>query len=77
MVGLTNAAEGVGRAEQQFNAAAERIARMPLSTPGPGDRVELSAAAAALLESKNNFEANTRMAKVIGDFEQASIDGLS
>ena len=76
MVGLTHALEGVARSEQQFNVAAERIARMPLSTPGPGDRVELSAAAAALLESKNNFEANTRMAKVIGEVEQASIDGL-
>ena len=76
MVGLTHAVEGLAHSEQQFNAAADTIARMPLSTPGPGDRVELSAAATALLESKNNFEANTRMAKVAGEFEQALLDEL-
>jgi hypothetical protein len=76
MVGFTQALQGLARSEAQFNVTADRIARLPLSTAGAGDSVDLSAAAVALLQARNNFEANTKLIKVADQMEQALLDAI-
>jgi flagellar hook protein FlgE len=74
MVQLTSALTGLHTAQAQFNAAASKISRAPV-TSGPGsDSVDLSAAAVALLQSRNNFEANTKLVKAADEMERALID---
>ena len=74
MVGLTNALEGMARSEAQFNRAADRIAHLPPAQPKQGDQVDLSTEAVALLQSKNSFEANTKVVKVADQMEQTLLD---
>jgi flagellar basal body rod protein FlgG len=62
---LSSALEGMSRAEVQLNKAAVDIARAPVDT------VDLSAAMVALLESRNSFEANTRVFKVAADMQKS------
>lgn len=75
MVGLTNALEGMARSEAQFNKAADRIAHLPPAQPRQqGDQVDLSTEAVALLQSKNSFEANTKVFKVADQMDQTLLD---
>ena len=76
MVGLTSALEGLSRSEAQFNQAARSIASAPLSAKG-SDTVDLSSAAVALLEARNNFEANTQLIKISDEIEKSLIDTLA
>ena len=71
---LSSALEGMSRAETQFNKAAGDIARAPVTSPSGGDVVDLSASAVALMESKNSFEANSKVFQVA---DQMSKDLLS
>ena len=57
---LSSALEGMSRAETQLNKVSGDIARAPLASSG-GDVVDLSASMVALMESKNSFEANTKV----------------
>jgi len=75
MIGLTAALEGLTHSEAQFNQAARSIARAPLSA-GQSDTVDLSAAAVALLEARNNFEATTKFIKTSNEMERSLIDTL-
>ena len=75
MVGLTSALDGLPRSEAQFNQAARTIARAPLAAGT--DTVDLSTAAAALLEARNNFEANTQIIKISDQLEQTLINALA
>ena len=59
-IGMIQSATGMQRAEGQLNQAAQAIA-----TP-QGDSVDLSAQAVALIQAKNNFEANLKTLQ-IGD----------
>ena len=59
-IGMIQSATGLERAEGQLNQAAQAIA-----TP-QGDSVDLSAQAVALIQAKNNFEANLKTLQ-IGD----------
>ena len=62
-IGMIQSAIGMQRAEGQLNQAAQAIA----TPPGPqADSVDLSAQAVALIQAKNNFEANLK-ALQIGD----------
>ena len=52
---------GLSRAETQLNTTADRIAKSPLSdtsNPQPGDSVDLSAEMVALIQSRQNYDAN-------------------
>jgi hypothetical protein len=75
MVGLSAALEGLSRSEMQFDQAASSIARTPVAAQGQ-DAVDLSAAAVALLQARNNFEANTKMIKVADQMEQMLLNVL-
>ncbi|HLJ44453.1 MAG TPA: flagellar basal body rod C-terminal domain-containing protein [Bryobacteraceae bacterium] len=58
---FSSALQGLSSAETQLNTAAEHIARAPVSVtsaPSPGDSVDLSAEMVALMESRQNFDAN-------------------
>ena len=59
-IGMIQSVTGMQRAEGQLNQAAQAIA-----TP-QGDSVDLSAQAVALIQAKNNFEANLKTLQ-IGD----------
>jgi flagellar hook protein FlgE len=59
-IGMIQSATGMQRAEGQLTQAAQAIA-----TP-QGDSVDLSAQAVALIQAKNNFEANLKTLQ-IGD----------
>jgi flagellar hook protein FlgE len=75
MVGLTSALEGLTRSEALFTKAARTIAQATLSA-GATDTVDLSGAAVALLEARNNFEATTKFIKTSSDMDQGLINAL-
>jgi flagellar basal body rod protein FlgC len=67
---LSSALDGMSRAETQFNKAARDIARAPVDT------VDLSAAMVSLLESRNNFEANTKVFKIADDMSKTLLNAV-
>ncbi len=71
MSGLLPALSGLLHTSAQFDQAASRIARAPVA---PADSIDLSVAAAALLESKNNFEANSKIIQAIDETQHVLID---
>jgi len=74
MVGLTTTAlEGLKRSEQQLNQAATQVARAFVPQPAQ-DTVDLSSAAVAVLQAKNNFEANTKLIKIADQMDQTLIN---
>jgi flagellar basal body rod protein FlgC len=60
---LSSALEGMSRAETQLDKADSDIVRAPVASSG-GDVVDLSASMVALMESKNSFEANTKVFQI-------------
>ena len=66
---FTTSVNAIQQAEAQVEDVARRLARPPLTTPtataaqAPKDTVELSAAAVALLLSRNAVEANVDVIK--------------
>ena len=67
---ISSALEGMSRAETQLNKAASEIARAPVLDSQGGDILDLSAAMVALLQSRNNFEANTNVLKVADELSK-------
>jgi hypothetical protein len=64
-IGMIQSLQGLQSSEAQFNQAAQNIAEWPASPSAPkGDSVDLSQQAVALIQSKNNFEANIAALKV-------------
>jgi flagellar hook protein FlgE len=77
MIGFTASLEGLSRSEAQFNQAAWQVARSSEATaPGGQDTVDLSAAAVAMLQAKNNFDANTKAIKVGDEMQQYLLDAI-
>ena len=73
---LSSALQGMSRAETQLNKTAVDIARAPVVPPGGGDIVDLSAAMVALLQSRNSFEANTKVFKVADEMSKTLLNVL-
>ena len=73
---VSSALDGMSRAETQLNKAASDIARFPVASSGEGDIVDLSASMLALIESRNNFEANTKVLKVADEMSRDLISLL-
>jgi len=71
MLGLIPALEGLVHSSAQVDQAANNVVRATLA---PADQVDLSAAAIALLESRNNFEANSKVAQVSEQMEQSLLN---
>ena len=76
MLGLLAPLEGLQQSAAQFNQAAANITRATIPGAGSQDLVDLSTAAVALLESRNSFEANTKVFKIVDAMSQALINML-
>ncbi|HLG98539.1 MAG TPA: flagellar basal body rod C-terminal domain-containing protein [Bryobacteraceae bacterium] len=77
MIGFSTSLEGLSRAEAQFNQAAQNIADMPVAASnGQLDTVDLSAAAVAMIQAKNNFDANTKAIKVGDEMYRTLLDAI-
>jgi len=74
MTGLMSPLNGILNSMQQFNQAASDIARAPLAGSGGQDMVSLSTAAVAMIQSKNNFEANIKALKVEDEKNQTLLN---
>ncbi len=71
---MSSALEGMSRAETQLNQAAGDIARATTVSPPAGDIVDLSTAMVALLQSRNSFEANTKVFKVADEMQKSLLN---
>lgn len=69
---------GLERASAQFENAAARVTA-PAATSGDGgpDTVDLSTAAVALLNARDNFAANIQMLKIADDMQRTAIELLA
>ena len=70
-------AQGMARAEFEFNLAAARIARTQISPNPPAtavDEADLSQAAVSLIDSKNHFEANAKAFGVADSMTRTQLD---
>jgi flagellar hook protein FlgE len=77
MVDLTTPLQGMQQAADRFQVAAERISRMPsLAASPPEDVLDLSSEMVALMESRNQFAANVKTARVADDMSRAALDLL-
>jgi flagellar hook protein FlgE len=74
MIGFNTSLEGLNRSETQFNQAAQKIALS--STPQGEDTVSLSDAAVQLIQSKNNFDANTKAIKAENEMTQSLFNAV-
>jgi flagellar basal body rod protein FlgC len=69
--------QGLARAETSFNNAAEKINKAFVVDPhNPQDQVSLSDAMVALLNSKNDYEANLKSLKTSNEMTQRLLDVL-
>ena len=70
-IGMIQSVTGMQRAEGQLNQAAQAIA-----TP-QGDSVDLSAQAVALIQAKNNFEANLKTLQIGDEMTKTLLKSIS
>jgi flagellar hook protein FlgE len=71
---MSSALEGMSRAETQLNQAASDIARSSTVQPASGDVVDLSTSMVALLQSRNSFDANTKVFKVADEMQKSLLN---
>jgi flagellar hook protein FlgE len=71
---MSSALEGMSRAETQLNQAASDIARATTVSPLGADVVDLSASMVSLLQSRNNFDANTKVFKVADEMQKSLLN---
>lgn len=76
MLGLLPPLEGLLHSAAQFNQAANNFVRATLPAQGGKDTVDLSTAAVALLESRNSFDANTKLIKTADEMDQTLINAV-
>ena len=74
MTGLTPPVTGMLHSLNQFNQAATQIAKETVPGSNAQDTTDLSAAAVALVQSKNSFEANTKVFEVGDEMDQSLIN---
>ena len=72
---FSSALQGISRAEGQLNKAAGDIDRASVA-PSAVDSVDLSTSMVALLESRNNFAANTKVLKIADEMQKSLLDVL-
>ena len=80
---MSSALEGMSRAETQLNQAAGDIARATTTDPAipvprvNGDIVDLSASMVSLLQSRNSFDANTKVIKAVDEMDKTLIKAIA
>jgi len=74
---LNGPLQGLASAEASFNSAAEKINKSFVVDPQhPQDQVSLSDAMVALLNSKNDYEANLKSLKTSDEMTKRLLDVL-
>lgn len=74
---LNTPMQGLASAEASFSSAAEKISKSFVVDPqNPQDQVSLSDAMVALLNSKNDYEANLQSLKTGNEMTQRLLDVL-
>jgi hypothetical protein len=74
---LNGPLQGLTSAEASFSSAAEKISKSFVVDPkNPQDQVSLSDATVALLNAKNDYEANLKSLKVGNEMTQRLLDAL-
>jgi flagellar basal body rod protein FlgC len=77
MNALDGPLQGLANAEASFNSAAEKINKSFVVDPqNPQDQVSLSDAMVALLNSKNEYEANLQSLKTGNEMTKKLLDVL-
>jgi flagellar basal body rod protein FlgG len=75
MAGLIAPLNGLLNFEAQFNQSANNIARASLpASSGVQDSVDLSTAAVSLMQSRNSFEANTKVIQVVDEMDKTLVN---
>ena len=74
MNGLDSPLEGLARAQSSFDRAADKIAKSPLVNSQ--DRVSLSDDMVALMNARNDYEANLKSLKTSNEMTQKLLDVL-
>lgn len=64
---------GMAKAEVRFEAAASRIAKAGISGGDAQDQVDLSAEMVAILESRNSYSANVKVAQAADEMEKSTL----
>jgi flagellar basal body rod protein FlgC len=77
MNALNGPLQGLSSAEASFNSAAEKISKSFVVDPhNPQDQVSISDAMVALLNSKNDYEANLKSLKTGNEMTKRLLDVL-
>jgi len=76
---MQSAVAGMNASETQLDTTAARIANYPLAVPpaNSGDIVDLSTDMVNLLQARNNFAADTKVAQVADEIQQSTISMLA
>jgi flagellar hook protein FlgE len=72
MIDFSTPLQGMQTAVERVNAAGRQIAQA--AEPDAGDGVDLSAATVALLDARNAFAANVKVAKTVDEMNRSLID---
>jgi flagellar basal body rod protein FlgG len=76
MIGPMPALNGLQNSAAQFNQAANNVVKATFPAQRGQDTVDLSTAAVAMLQSKNSFDANTKVIKTENSMDQTLMDTL-
>jgi flagellar hook protein FlgE len=76
MLGFSPALAGLQRSMAQFDQAASNINKATLPGAGNQDTVSLSDAAVALIQSRNSFDANTKVIKTVDQMDQTLLNAI-
>jgi flagellar hook-associated protein FlgK len=77
MVGLDGPLQGLSRAQENFDKAASDIARpQSVDQQNPQDQVSLSDSMVALMQARNDYEANLKSLQTSNDMAKKLIDML-
>jgi flagellar hook protein FlgE len=69
--------EGLARAQASFDRAADNIAKSTLvNSQSPGDQVSLSESMVALINARNDYEANLKSLKTSDEMTKKLLDVL-
>jgi len=77
MTGLMPPVTGLLHSMEQFNQAASQIARETVPGSDAQDTTDLSAAAVALVQSKNSFDANTKVVEVADEMDKTLVNMIA
>jgi flagellar basal body rod protein FlgG len=75
VIGLSAPLEGLSRAQASFDSAAAKIAQpISLDSPNPQDQVSLSDQMVALMQSRNDYEANLKSLQTSNQMQKTLLD---